>query len=261
MRTVRIAPLFYLPKASRIPTGDSSQMNAAPSPLKVAIFEITSALFAGQKSPVPLARIGQLLAQQVPDFKSSLNGMKLHEFIAQELSEEILLTHKAGDLLSLLASPKNPKEASTKQDLTQKERIRYHLPFWAAFAKRLPENHIRILRLTPKVTFDDIMESDPIPTDALVIQREFILDPAISQSKPEENNRIFLSIGRWLANNPIDSDLVIAKPKTATHTQLPALNTRNESLLHSLINSLTPDELKRVAIPLDVAKKLMGVSK
>ena len=58
------------------------------------------------------------------------------------------------------------------------------------------------------------------------------------------------SIKRWLIANSLDESLFLADGESR-HKQLPS-----DDLLGRLIVALTPEELKRMSIPLDIVSKL-----
>ena len=121
--------------------------------------------------------------------------------------------------------------------------VRFHRAFWAAFRQPLDESKGRYVSLNAPIHFQDIPLGEPRPDDFLEVDRTYIVDT-------EDDVHVQGKIENWLAINSLDS-AIFEVSKAQTSKSSPA-----NDLLGRLLDTLDPDQLARVSMPLDVVDRL-----
>lgn len=131
------------------------------------------------------------------------------------------------------------KTQSTSKDATH----RFHPAFWAAFRKPLDESKRRYLSVREPIRFRDLPETDA-PDDHHEIAREYIGGPDVDPDQVQQTAQ------QWLANKGLQDSIysLMTRPRSES--------IRSKDLLDRLLQSLTPEDLKRISMPLDVIRKL-----
>ena len=122
---------------------------------------------------------------------------------------------------------------------------RFHPAFWAAFVKEPAPRTRRYVSAGPPPRFQELSDdAPPSDADAIEVASEYIV------GDDSDVAAIHSSIKRWLIANSLDESLFLADGESR-RKQLPS-----DDLLGRLIVALTPEELKRMSIPLDIVSKL-----
>ena len=122
---------------------------------------------------------------------------------------------------------------------------RFHPAFWAAFVKEPAPQTRRYVSVGPPPRFQELSgDTTPSDADATEVASEYIV------GDDDDVVAVHSSIKRWLIANSLDESLFLADGESR-HKQLPS-----DDLLGRLIVALTPEELKRMSIPLDIVSKL-----
>ena len=122
---------------------------------------------------------------------------------------------------------------------------RFHPAFWAAFVKEPVPQTRRYVSVGPPPRFQELFgDTTPSDVDATEVVREYIV------GADDDIAAVHSSIKRWLIANSLDESLFLADGESR-NKQLPS-----DDLLGRLIVALTPEELKRMSIPLDIVSKL-----
>lgn len=122
---------------------------------------------------------------------------------------------------------------------------RFHPAFWAAFVKEPAPRTRRYVSVGPPPRFQELSDdTTPSDTDATEVASEYIVGDG------DDVAAVHSSIKRWLIANSLDESLFLAD-RESRRKQLPS-----DDLLGRLIVALTPEELKRMSIPLDIVSKL-----
>ncbi|MFK3797130.1 hypothetical protein [Pseudomonas sp. NPDC088444] len=201
--------------------------------------------------PVLLAKLGQIAASRGYVLHKELNGLKLSQFIQQELSEdlEVLSPNDSGTILAV--GPKNPPApqvitlpqamAPTHEGLTR--------ALVAAFSHSIRDDFERYMRVDPPLRFLDLPRTEVRPEGFVHIERVHLITSESPQGAYAEAS-IHAQIVEWLEKNGLDIQRFMHKT--------PAQVRGEKSVLTLLMESLTESELKRVSLPLDIVGKLMG---
>lgn len=130
------------------------------------------------------------------------------------------------------------KTQSTLKDNTR----RYHPAFWAAFRKPLDDSKRRYVSVQEPIRFLDSSGADP-PDDHYEIAREYVAGPDVDPDQVQQK------VQQWLADNGMRHLYpLLLRPRPEYM--------RSGNLLDRLLDSLEPEELKRISMPLDVIRKL-----
>ena len=122
---------------------------------------------------------------------------------------------------------------------------RFHPAFWAAFVKEPAPQTRRYVSVGPPPRFQELSDdATPSDADATEVASEYIVGGG------DDVAAVHSSIRRWLIANSLDENLFLAD-RASRRKQLPS-----DDLLGRLIVALTPEELKRMSIPLDIVSKL-----
>lgn len=122
---------------------------------------------------------------------------------------------------------------------------RFHPAFWAAFVKEPAPRTRRYVSVGPPPRFQELSDdTTPSDADATEVASEYIV------GDDDDVAAVHSSIKRWLIANSLDESLFLAD-RESRRKQLPS-----DDLLGRLIVALTPEELKRMSIPLDIVSKL-----
>lgn len=133
------------------------------------------------------------------------------------------------------------KTQSTSKDATH----RYHPAFWAAFRKPLDESKRRYLSVREPIRFWDLPEADA-PDDHHEIASEYIVGPDVEPDQVQQKAQ------QWLANKRLQDSIYIYSLMTRPRSE----SIPSKDLLDRLLQSLDPEDLKRISMPLDVIRKL-----
>ena len=119
---------------------------------------------------------------------------------------------------------------------------RFHRAFWAAFRQPLDDSKSRYMSLNAPVHFQDISLGESRPEGFTEVDRAYIVDT-------EDAVQVQAKIEEWLAVNSLDS-AAFEVSKRQESKPLPA------NLLGRLLDALSPDQLARINMPLDVVDQL-----
>lgn len=239
-----------------------SDNNPTLNALKEFIVELTQKTFENEGTGVYLSQIGTLIAKDSPQLRDSLDGRKLADFIAEEMTDAIQIIPLSKSSNLKIALPitvqvnDNIMEFIPKRNATTSsamETPRYNSAFWAAFSQPLPDGYTRLIEFEPELRFEDI-KGEPSPTSTKKkVSPDFIITQAqVTELTPAQRSTLIArKIKNWLLENEVGFDLVKAQIMDAKVS-----GSRKESLLEVLIAALDESELKRIQIPLDVVAKL-----
>ena len=122
--------------------------------------------------------------------------------------------------------------------------------FWAAFRNPLEPEKRRYLHPSRPVRFED-MDSLPDDVDAgfVEIERKYI-----AAHRATDKKEVFDNIKTWLNDHNYPAD------KWTIPEQIDMHRRGAENLLEKILVSLKEDDLQRMTIPMDIIRKLKGIS-
>lgn len=132
--------------------------------------------------------------------------------------------------------------------------VRFHQIFWAAFKKPLAPERRRLLSIGDRLEFRDIDKNEPCLEGEIEIEREFLL----GDNEDVTDKDLYENIERWVEKNELSleqfSHSFIARRYKAS------FKSGKFTLLEYLFNTLDAGELRRMNLPMDIAKKLARTS-
>lgn len=229
------------------------------SELHNAVLEIVRNNWKNRNRATLLNYLGSALGKRF-DLAAELRGAKLLPYLKYNLGAELDIVQKPDDPLIWGAFPKGVLSGQNAPDLVEAfgsgayerqhqnaaQSINFHRTIWAAFSKPLPIGSQRAVKLDEPKQFLDY------PSDSAVLPEYLpIADFAGHLRNTDRSVRdveiVRTAILDWVKANNIDISKVMYE----------GFQRKNRSILHSMIEALSDDDLKSVVIPLSVVKKLM----
>lgn len=175
------------------------------------------------------------------------HGTSLLKYIQTRLSDRVQLIQDNNNSLVYALAPAgvlfNPSDiVSTPRRRPEEATKRYRGAIWAAFCKPLDSTKRRYVKTKGPLHFKDIESSATEPDSSYV---EVIKDEIVPE--PREKHVVEKSIIDWVSKHDL---------KIEQFMMTPVVEGAN-SLLSRLVNVLAPEDLRRIAIPLDIVSKLL----
>lgn len=220
------------------------------------ILFILNFILKNEKNKVHLSQIGLELNKSIPNFKKLLNGQKLVEFVTQHMSKFVSITTNPDDnITKYITIPDiNAIPSAYKVYLSESQTDKGIIPsylrsIWFTFSRPLAESKVRILQFGEKTLFEDYDSiPDPLNKNSFVVDRSYI--NTFRDDYLTHNN-----ITRWAKENQINISSLIYNENISNR---PDHNSKiTQSIFEKMIECLSDDDLKRITMPLDIAKKLM----
>jgi len=151
-----------------------------------------------------------------------------------------------------------PKNADTESILNfddyfqitdTKRTDRFDPAFWAAFRKSPNGNLRRFLFTDLPISFEEISPEEVIPPQSIEIPRLYIANDANS------DDVVINNIHEWAKKLDFDLKIAMAIPSKSDSRFKDPIGSEG-NLLGQIFRNLEPEELSRISIPLDIAKKL-----
>jgi len=200
--------------------------------------------------PILLAKLGQAAASRGFILQTELQGLKLSQFIQQELSEEleVLSPDDSGTVLRI--KPKNPPavEITATPDPDVLSLGALNRALVAAFSHAVPDGVERWIKVQSPVHYTDIATTDDKPKGYVQIDRAHLVTPDRGIDAFQEAH-VLRRISDWTRELGMDLQMFVHKA--------PNQERGEKTLLSLLMESLTESELKRISLPLDIVGKLM----
>lgn len=227
--------------------------------LKQKIVDLVTQHWSDDKRPILLAQLGQVLARDGIDLRSALRGRRLRSFLSEELNDRLQIIQSPGDQL---VQGVVPLEAVAQGEAVFKSAVehapaksaapRYHPRFWLAFLKQMPPGYNRIINLAEPITFRDVIEgAEMSPGEHEIRAKDLVAGENLQKS--ERDAKTLERIRGWLQENGVDESVVLAKPRDPKPQFA-------DSLLFALLDAIEDSDLKRIALPLDIVRKLRDVT-
>ena len=203
------------------------------------------------QAPILLSQLGSQIPREDSTRIKEEHG-NLATYLRQELSEHISLiqSHENPTIIGAIPVGLDPSSLTDTDALlsrTPRRGVqalpRFHSAFWAAFVKELDPDVKRHISVGPPPRFRDI-DQDAKPENTIEVAREYIC------GTDEDVGNVHKSIGNWLQEHNLQEKPFLADV-ALTQDQLPT-----NDLLGKLVVALSPDELRRLSIPMDIVSKL-----
>jgi hypothetical protein len=206
-----------------------------------------------------LRRAGFVLALE-------LNGRKLLPYVQSELATSIRTERNPDNPIIWGAFPRSAAltqelrfyfRRSDQHDLGHKAPIpRIDSRLWAAFSIPLSEEKVRRIAIEPEIMFWDAPDDSEDVEGTFLIERERII-PAGTKPPAERAAELYSQISAWTQKNgfQIDRFLARTRDRPGESSQTAA---RGNTALHRIIDLVDPKDRPRIAIPLDVAQRLLA---
>jgi hypothetical protein len=215
--------------------------------------ELAEIEWGTSQSAVLLSRIPDLLKLRGIDIAAELNGRKLKEAIDNEGRGTVRLVQEG---LTWGVVPQE-SQASTEGSLFKNNSVddinmpipRFKRSVWAAFIKKLDENHRRFLVLSANIKFYDIAKGQTPPPQS----KEIPLHSISSDITPAS---ISSSIKRWSSEMMIPIDDLLESTSPITENS-PDHDGGIGICFSRAFDSLSNEELRRIFVPMDIVMKLL----
>jgi hypothetical protein len=235
--------------------------------LERRIIELTEEHWRKTHTAYFLSRLGIELGPIWERAQTDL-GIKLKPFISTRLKDRLRFEVSPTDPLQIGLFPKNAVlDKAVDEYFTSSSPSfgnaavavpRFSPAFWALFAKPLAKDHRRFICTfaPPQLVFVDL-EQNRVPESGWIeVDRELI----VPEGEGDRLGFILRSIESWDMAHPELPSVAFAKPRSAATSprlQPTADDLASKSLLHLMIESMTPEELRRTTLGLDVVAKLL----
>lgn len=204
--------------------------------IKTRIVSLLDARFSSDYKTYHNSKLGEDLGQDRIVLEQ-LTGLRLGQFIKENLDYGYDLIGENKNVLVIL--PKGETLASTESAVP-----RFSFSFWAAFAKPLAAGEQRFLNLDTQRFGPSKEELETDGSNVVEISAEYIAPEGHSGSAADTVARIY----SWIEKNGFELSSFIAGNKKRRPPK--------DSFLNILLSSLTPSQLQRTRMPLDVIKTL-----
>lgn len=211
---------------------------------------------------VLLANLGWAVINTKPELKHLLQRYKLGRFIKTRLDGRIDLTATPGKPAEVRVVPKTahvaaPAAGAPAELIALEAPRQYSRAALIAFTRAIPPAHTRVLNLETPIYFEDVISGElQLKATQVPINEEFVLkmDPPLPPAALKTLNE---RVDAWLAAQNVALEVLLQQKKRA-----PAAKTHSSgSLFDALVDSLSPTELRRVQLPLDVIVKLRATQR
>ncbi len=199
-----------------------------------------------------LSQLGLQIKNRGIDLSAELGGGKLLDWIKRDLHDSLrLIQHPQHLLVTGLvpASAQLPEPIDALFSSDSKGSPRLSPPVWAAFTKPLNTGARRIVTLSPSFRFHDITNQD-VGASAIEVSRSQV-DACTAELEADADGaslKIVPRVMEWARAAGVPHSAIVFAPKKGERRDL--------TLLEAIFVALSPAQLTRLAMPLDIAKKL-----
>ena len=214
------------------------------------IVDLVQEHWKARRSPLLLSQLGsQISRENAAAIKNESEN--LAAYLRDRLADHVEVIQSRQSPAIIAAIPANVgKDSNIDVDAMllgtpRRSFPRFHPAFWAAFVKEPAPRTRRYVSVGPPPRFQELSDdATPSDADATEVASEYIV------GGDDDLAAVHSSIKRWLIANSLDEDLFLAD-RESRRKQLPS-----DDLLGRLIMALTPEELERMSIPVDIVSKL-----
>ena len=217
------------------------------SELENEVVEVVEKYWQEHNKPLLLSQLGNGDVGRQATAKAG----GLAKFIETKLSDRVrLIQHE--DARQLIGAIPRAVDLGSRSDSELLERSRtvaegsdqrFEPAFWAAFRKGLETGYSRWVRSERPIRFKDVPEGFEAAQGFVEVDRSYIVEPGAG------TDEVIANINMWSDNKGVQLDAFV-------RTRERESGSGSDSLLGQLLDSLDPDEMKRVTMPLDVVDKL-----
>jgi hypothetical protein len=204
-----------------------------------------------------LSRVPSLLRSQGIEPRDFLQGRKLREFIQSEGGPGLtLIQSEVNPLLwAILPADAKPVEPYSRyfpspEARSEERPPRFQPAVWQAFIRTKAPQMRRWLFLAAPTRFEDFEEADE-PIGGTEVEEEFIVD---QEQFFRSTGTVIGNIEKWAAKHELNVHELLVRPKGTDSQTGPS-----RSVLIEFLRALRPEERHRIAIPADIAARLLGV--
>ncbi|NII74838.1 hypothetical protein FHW84_003434 [Dyella sp. SG562] len=224
------------------------------------ILSIVSLHWETNGAPLLLSRLGQLLRTGGVDLTATFGSTKMVDALRLELDENLIVKTLPENPTIVVVAPRNAGAAANVaiQALDQSPPKnddspaipRYNKAIWAAFSWPIKPGQVRTVSLEP-VAFKDVDANLAISAATKKISPALVVTRTANQDPKEHQRLVAQAITKWAKDSGVaESELL------ASNIAKKSANA-GDSLLSRMIEALSPDQLQRVALPLDVVDRLL----
>lgn len=223
--------------------------------------QIVATTWYDTQTPFLLVNLRAAMASRGYDIGALLQGRKLRIVISTEAQGILRLVPHPEDELTWGVVPWEVSDKEAKAAfpaLRHGTQRRYKPGFWAAFSRGLPADKFRVLMPGAAARHHDLNIGDPVPHGALEVGADYIVSRDVTPG-PERDTAILSKIDKWARDKGVDLAHYIVHPLKKVPTSEALGSPEGQTALDMVISLLTPSEMRRVSMPLDVIAKLATV--
>ena len=220
------------------------------------IVEAVNERWVSRQSAYLLSQLGKDFPQEL---RTMAHGSKLIDTVAEEFDGSLKLISKGeGNQKVWAIVPNNIDTNPATQSIptsTSNHAIRFQPSVWAAFRIPVPDGHKRLLmQQGATYKFQDIPRDQPnLPGSLVEIYPEDIA----------QTNQATADVGEHIIHVLQQKNFPLEKvtagrsaPSAPLKSTFGARSTEHYSLLDAIVECLSPSEIRRVSLPLDILEKL-----
>jgi hypothetical protein len=215
------------------------------------ISEVIEDYWEAKREPLALATLGHLIAARGVSVAQLLAGRRMREVLeGEQFASRYAVREKPGVALTWEVYPRSernePSPPASVEDAKQVPTVpRVPSAVWHAFTRVVSEGRRREITMPP-FRFSDRQSGDPIGDGILVITPERVITKQPDELDTHFAQRVWTGILDWCDVNKVPiSDLFE--------------RARSQSLLDRIMQVLSPDQLARTNLPMDVIAALREV--
>jgi hypothetical protein len=218
-------------------------------------------LWADGNRALLLSKVPEILRRSGVDVRQALGGQRLLQALETQGKNKLRLIQNESQPLSWAIIPLHvsatepyskyfPQPRGVERESVSEARFRPAV--WRAFTHEIPAAHRRYIQFSGVLRYVDIQESDQPPANAREVKTQDIRLQAPA-------GEVAAAIEEWASSNGIDRTMLLAhrsRPETSASDEASA-----SSILEAMISALSPEDLKKISMPLDVVAQLLQRSR
>lgn len=241
-----------------------SETNDLAAEILLADFLLQEVMSHSANDPkgILLANLGWAVMHNKPELKHLLQQYKLGRFIRTRLAGRVEVKadeHNPTEMRVVPSHnlPADYADATVPQVVEPVVPRQYSRATLIAFTRPIPEEHSRVLHFRDPLFFRDIPSQEAkLDSTSALISKEDIIQSELPL--PANLLQTFdAHIDAWRSKYGVELEALLQQKKR-TSTTSPHLS---GSLLDALFESLSPADLKRIQLPLDIVAKLKAIQR
>jgi hypothetical protein len=235
-----------------------------PADVREFIVQSVTTHWTKNQAALLLSAVGVSLIKNGFNISEIFEERRLTEIISNDFSSEIKVVRANTSAQKIGLIPKKEYEEGKEDSYFKKQekpqvklKKPSHIPnvIWLAFSRPLATDYNRYIFTEPKLSYKDIKAKNGTSGKRAGILVDRVLIVTDSDNNQINHDSLIKNVDTWILENL--SEVSKESPKSISAPGFNATAIAKDSLLHKIITSLSPDELARTVIPLDIIEKLL----